>query len=517
MRSRATRLAAAILGLALAASGCRFTPNSSSGRESTSARASAPARESSPALEEPQSVLPTLPSSNSARTPAGPDRASFESPFVDVAERVLPSVVNIDAERRLNPTTDPSVPSQQRELYRDLFPDSDPDLHLPSTGSGFVIDSEGIVVTNQHVIEGSDRIRITTSDGETHPAEIIGLDPSTDIAVLRVETKKRLPAARLGDSEEIRVGDWAIAIGNPFGKLEGSVTVGVVSAKGRGDLDIEGGTATLQDFIQTDASINFGNSGGPLVNIHGEVIGMNTAINPGGQGIGFAIPVNLVRRTVEQLVEHGRVIRGYLGIYPQELTPDLAEGRGLSGVHGVLVGQVLPETPAARAGVERGDVITKIGGREVSSVHTFRMLVADAPIGKRVPMDLLRGGKRIGVDIVPAERPDQVVVAAPAESPPVSETEWFGLEVLEITPEVREALGLAGDESGIVIESVRNGSPGERAGLEPGQVIKEIGDRIIRNLADFEAAREASQDATRPVVFLVRSDAVTRFLAVRPE
>ncbi len=503
----AALLVAGVVALAPALGGCRFTSGSTPAREPSASRS-----------ESPQAAPATVPSSNApVRPPLRQERVSFESPFVDVAERVLPSVVNIDAEKRMTPTSDPSVPAPQQDLFRELFPDSDPDFRLPSTGSGFVFDSEGIVVTNQHVVEGSERIQVTTSDGETYPAEIIGLDPSTDIAVLRVVTNKRLPAVRLGDSEEIRVGDWAIAIGNPFGKLEGSVTVGVVSAKGRGDLDIEGGSATLQDFIQTDASINFGNSGGPLVDIHGDVIGMNTAINPGGQGIGFAIPVNLVRRTVEQLVEHGRVIRGYLGIYPQELTSDLAEGRGLKGVRGVLVGQVLPETPAARAGVERGDVITRINGRDVSNVHTFRMLVADAPIGQRIPLEISRSGKRVAVDVVPAERPDQVAVAAPAAPAPIPDDEWFGLAVLEITAEVREALGLAADETGIVIESVRSGSPGERAGLEPGQVIKEIGDRVIRNLSDFEAARESSRDATRPVVFLIRSDAVTRFLAVRPE
>jgi serine protease Do len=442
---------------------------------------------------------------------------SFESPFVAVADRVLPAVVNIDTERRMDADSDPSFQSPQQELFRELFPDADPDFTIPSTGSGFVLDAEGLVVTNHHVVEGVKRIRVTTSDGESYTAEIVGIDPSTDIAVLRVDTNRRLPVVRLGDSEQIRVGDWAIAIGNPFGKLEGSVTVGVISAKGRGDLDIAGGSATLQDFIQTDASINFGNSGGPLVNIHGEVIGMNTAINPSGQGIGFAIPINLVRRTVEQLVQHGRVIRGYLGIYPQELTPDLAEGRGLKGLHGVLVGQVLPETPAARSGIERGDVITRINGRDISNVHTFRMIVADAPIGESIPVEFWRKGKRLGVDVVPAERPDQIAVSPPEERTAPRDEEWLGLEVVQITPEVREAIGLADDDTGIVIESVRNGSAAERAGLEPGQVIKEIGDRAMKTLDDYEEARDEFKGEERPIVFLIRSNEVTRFVAVRTD
>lgn len=465
-----------------------------------------------------------MPSPSVATSPPPPSRTlslseplSFESPFVAVADRVLPAVVNIETERRMDAADDPSFQSPQQKLYQELFPDTDPDFRIPSSGSGFVLDGEGIVVTNNHVVEGCDRIRVTTSEGESYSAEIVGLDPSTDIAVLRVETSRRLPMVLLGDSEAIRVGDWAIAIGNPFGKLEGSVTVGVISAKGRGDLDIAGGSATLQDFIQTDASINFGNSGGPLVNIHGEVIGMNAAINPSGQGIGFAIPINLVRQTVEQLVQHGRVIRGYLGIYPQELTQDLAEGRGLKGTHGVLVGQVLPETPAARSGIERGDVITRINGRDVSNVHTFRMLVADAPIGERVPLDVWRKGKRFSVQVVPAERPDQVAVAPSPESSSIPEGEWFGLEVAELTPEARDAIGLDKEDFGIMIEGVRNGSPAERAGLEPGQIIKEIGDRVMRTLGDYERARDALQKEERPIVFLIRSETVTRFVAVRPE
>jgi Do/DeqQ family serine protease len=499
------RLAAALLVAALAvAGGCRWSP----GGEPAETPALRRAEPAPPALE---AAAPTL------RATAGTESLSFESPFVAVANLVLPGVVNIESERRFNHATDPSLRSPQRELFRELFPDVDPEFRAPSEGSGFVIDPEGIIVTNNHVVDGSDRVSVTFADGETRPAEIVGVDPSTDIAVLRVGAPRRLEALRLGDSDRIRVGDWAIAVGNPFGKLAGSVTVGVVSAKGRSDLDIEGGAPALQDFIQTDASINFGNSGGPLVNIHGEVIGMNTAINPTGQGIGFAIPVNLLRRTVDQLIAHGRVIRGYLGIFPQELTSDLAEGRGLRGVRGILVGQVLRDTPASRAGLQVGDVITRFDGTPVTSVSGFRILVAEVKIGRRVRLDVQRGGKSIVVDVIPVERPDAFAVEPESLEEAPDDDIGLGLEVAEITSDIRRDLGLGEADGGVLIDRVREGSPADRAGLEPGAVVLEIGDRAVRSVADFRGAIDAHRGTRRPIVFLVRSDDTTRFVAVRPE
>ncbi len=501
-------VAALLAGALLAAGGCRWSPGRSPTQRPSLGRPPAGTTQQTP--QAPPAAPPL-------RAIASGESLSFESPFVAVAVRVLPAVVNIDTERRFNPVGDPAAGGSKRELFRELFPDIDPNMTIPSAGSGFVIDAEGIVVTNNHVIEGSDRIRVALADGETYPAEIIGLDPSTDIAVLRVSAPRKLPVLRLGDSDGIRVGDWAIAIGNPFGKLEGSVTVGVVSAKGRSDLDIEGGAPALQDFIQTDASINFGNSGGPLVNIHGEVIGMNTAVNPTGQGIGFAIPANLLRRTVDQLIAHGRVIRGYLGIYPQELTLDLAEGKGLQGLRGILVGQVLRDTPASRAGFEVGDVVVRLDGREFSGVSAFRMLIADVKIGERLRVDVMRGGKPLSVDVVLVERPDQSDAAREEEHPPPADEVGLGLEVAEITPEVRRELGLAEGEEGVLIQSVSEASPAERAGLEPGFVIKEIGDRTIRTLTDFRVAVEASRGSKRPIVLLIRADDTTRFVAIRPD
>ena len=248
-------------------------------------------------------------------------------------------------------------------------------------------------VPHLSVAEWAGGIRRLLDESE-YEAEVVGADPNTDIAILKIEDDHDLPLVRLGDSESIRIGDWAIAIGNPFGRLEGTVTVGVISAKGRSALSIVGGTPALQDFIQTDASINFGNSGGPLVNIKGEAVGMNTAINPLGQGIGFAIPINLVRHVADEIIEHGKVAWGYLGVLPQEITRDLAEALGVEPRSGILVGSVVEDAPAERAGIRRGDIIIKFNGTEVGDVDQFRLKVAETGVDREVPVVVLRDGDR---------------------------------------------------------------------------------------------------------------------------
>ncbi|MCK4548081.1 MAG: trypsin-like peptidase domain-containing protein, partial [Candidatus Eisenbacteria sp.] len=243
--------------------------------------------------------------------------------FGDVVEQVAPTVVRVDTKRTVR-TSAPHFDGPFGNMFRDMFPDVPSEKHpVPGFGSGFVLTGDGYVLTNNHVVQDAEKVEIKTPDGKTYRATVVGTDPSTDVAVLKVDTDDALKAVTLGDSDRMRVGDWVLAFGNPFGQLEGTVTAGVVSAKGRSDLVIQGGGPVYQDFIQTDASINFGNSGGPLVNLNGEVIAMNSAINPSGQGIGFAIPINLAKRIAEQLIDHGKVIRGYMGVYPQELTPDL--------------------------------------------------------------------------------------------------------------------------------------------------------------------------------------------------
>jgi len=292
-----------------------------------------------------------------------------ESPFVSVVEKTLPAVVFIDVKKTVSggDSGDP-----QEEMLRRFFGHDDNGngrpRTTPSSGSGFIIDTEGHILTNNHVVRDASDITVTLNDHRTYKAKVVGTDPETDVAVIKI-AGDHLPVLPLGDSDQLRVGDWAIAIGNPLGQLRGSVTVGIVSAQGRTDLNIWGGTPTFQDFIQTDASINFGNSGGPLCNIHGEAIGINTAINTSGQGIGFAIPINLAKHVADQLLASGKVQRAWLGIQLAELTPELAEGFGLAAVQqGILVQNVLPGTPADRAGLRRNDVIVEFNGQPVLDV-----------------------------------------------------------------------------------------------------------------------------------------------------
>src|SRR5262249_13390358 len=270
----------------------------------------------------------------------------------------------------------------QEQLFRRFFGDDTPKRpqFRPSSGSGFIIDTQGHVLTNNHVVRDADQITVTLNDKRQFKAKVVGTDPETDVAVVKIDAGD-LPTLPLGDSDDLRVGDWAIAIGNPLGELRGSVTVGVISAQGRSNLNIFGGTPGFQDFIQTDASINFGNSGGPLCNIRGEAIGINTAINPSGQGIGFAIPINLPNAVADQLVAHGSVKGAQMGVMLAELTPDIAEGFGLDTQDGVLISNVMKDSPAEKAGLKRNDVIVEFDGKPVSDMQKFRIRVADTDIG----------------------------------------------------------------------------------------------------------------------------------------
>jgi len=339
------------------------------------------------------------------------------------------------------------------------------------------------------------------------------VDPSTDVAVIRIVGGGPFPSVLFGNSDSVRVGDWAVAVGNPFGYLEGSVTVGVVSAKGRTDLDIMGGGPVYQNFIQTDASINFGNSGGPLVNIRGEVIGVNTAINASGQGIGFAIPINLAKEIAQELISTGKVTRAYLGVYPQALTPEIVEGKRLRATEGILVGQVMPDTPAEAAGIERGDVILSFAGIPVTGVSQFRMLVAESEIGAALPVLVERDGEEKEVRVRLVERPDVL-----AEAPEEEERDlWLGIEVIdpEEEPEVAGRLGVEG-LSGVLVSVVERGSSAWDAGIRPGDFIREINDREIEDLDDYQEAERESRSREKPVIFLILRDGFTSYVAVEP-
>ncbi|MGH2571629.1 MAG: trypsin-like peptidase domain-containing protein, partial [bacterium] len=383
------------------------------------------------------------------------------------------------------------------------------------TGSGFFMaNRDGYILTNNHVVAKADEVTVTLSDGSELDAEIVGQDPATDVAVLKVDPKDHdgpLPSLAFGDADEMRVGDWAIAVGNPFGQLAGTFTVGVISAKGRTDLNIMGGSPAYQNFIQTDASINFGNSGGPLVNIRGEVIGMNTAINAAGQGIGFAIPINLAERIADDLIDDGKVVRGYLGILPQELTPELAESMDAVGTKGILVGDVLAGTPAEKGGLQTGDIITDLDGKPVSDVNDFRIRVADQKVGETIHLDVKRDGKKKSLAIVLEERPDTVVASAPGGGP----REWAGLTVDDVDSARAQRLPNLRGEEGVLVVGVEPGSAADDAGIQPGDVIKELGNMEIADTGDYAAAVQKYQDKKAVAILLKRGNQ-TLYVGVRP-
>jgi serine protease Do len=330
--------------------------------------------------------------------------------FVDVAQHVRPAVVHLGTIQRAKARRGPNLPQGNDDpFFRDFFnqffgsegPDSRSEFRRPGLGSGVIIDKRGLVLTNFHVVKGADEILIRLSDKREYRGQILGTDPKTDLAVVKFQPDHEITVATLGNSDALRVGEWAIAIGNPFG-LDQTVTVGVISATGRSDV----GIATYENFIQTDASINPGNSGGPLVNLKGEVIGVNTAIVAAGQGIGFAIPINMVKRVVDQLVDKGKVVRGWLGVALQPLSPDLAQSLGLEGTNGAVVGSTITGSPAAQAGLQQGDVIVAYDKIAVDDYRHVQRLVAETRVGKSVTLQIVRKKQKMDVAVTIAEVPD---------------------------------------------------------------------------------------------------------------
>ncbi len=448
-----------------------------------------------------------------------------ESPFVKVADAVVPGVVAIS-------TSATRQPQEGRgrnfhpwgDMFEDLFPNDprqeggDRQRQRPrrdsGSGSGFLIDAEGYILTNNHVISKADEVKVLFSNGNEIVAKVVGQDPETDVALLKIDPddyEGTLSPLYFGDSEKIRVGDWAIAIGNPFGQLAGTLTVGVISAKGRADLNIMGGTPAYQNFIQTDASINFGNSGGPLVNSRGEVIGVNTAINPAGQGIGFAIPINMASRIADELRRSGHVTRGYLGIYPQTLTPELAESLEIEGTEGILIAEVVDDTPAARAGLETGDVITRLNGTGVNEVNSFRLLVAEQEVGGEIRLDVLRDGRKKKIGVTLEARPGAVVASMPAEE----EESWAGLQVEELDSRAARRLVEDPTDEGVVVVDVEIDSAAEEAGIRVGDIIKEVGNVEVSDLADYAKAQRKYEEKKAVAILLKRGNQ-TQYVGLKP-
>jgi len=429
------------------------------------------------------------------------DVASLEEAFIDVANKVKPSVVSIFSERTVGFSQpegfgeDFFKGSPFEEFFRGFgWPRREYKQKQRGTGSGVIIDINGHVLTNYHVVAQADKITVRLYDGREFEGTTKGSDPKTDLAVVQIKGESLEPAA-LGDSDKLRVGQWAIAIGSPFG-LEETVTVGVISATGRSGL----GTGTYEDFIQTDASINPGNSGGALCNIRGEVIGINAMIiQPGmGQGIGFAIPINLVKSISQQLMKRGRVIRAWIGIGIQDLTPELRRQFGVTDKEGVLINKIFPEGPAERAGLKIGDIVKEIDGQKVRNSRELIQHVLRKEVGQEVKLKIIRDGKETTIPVKTEQMPGEM--RAEAELPEIKK-EWFGLKVEEHTPQLTQKWGITA-KRGVVIVEVEPGRAGHNAGVQPGDVILEVNRKKIGNIKDYQRAMQAAHPS-EGVLFLI--------------
>ena len=459
--------------------------------------------------------------------PSGVWARTAPETFADLAEQLLPSVVNISTTQTVEgnagielPTLPPGSPFE--EFFKEFLDKNQPRAQkrkATSLGSGFIVDDKGHVVTNNHVIQEADEITVILQDETRLPATIVGRDSKTDMAVLKVDPgKAKLPAVKFGDSDAIRVGDWVIAIGNPFG-FGGTVTSGIISARGR---DINAGP--YDDFLQTDAPINRGNSGGPIFDLAGEVIGIATAIfspSGGSIGIGFAIPANSARPVIQQLIEHGEVKRGWLGVRIQSVNEEIAEALGLKEPVGALVAGVIPGGPAEKAKIKDGDVILEFDGKPITQMRRLPRLVADTEVGKVVPLKVWRDGKEISLKVEVAVLDEHEEKAASTNKAPEkamgSESiAGLGLSVAGIDDKARERFDLPDDAKGVVITSIDPAGPAADQSLHPGDLIVEIGQEEVKSPAELaEKVKVAKEGGRKSVLLLVEGQGGLRFVAIR--
>ena len=433
----------------------------------------------------------------------------FPQSFADLAEKVKPAVVNISTTTTVrvpgNPFRHFFGPDEESPFggfFKKFFGNiPDQQLKQQSLGSGFIIDKEGYIITNNHVVEEADEIKVKLIDGRDFKAKVVGRDSKTDLALIKISSLfKDLPTIPLGDSDKMRVGDWVLAIGNPFG-LGHTVTQGIISATGRVI-----GSGPYDNFLQTDAPINPGNSGGPLIDLKGEVIGINSAIIASGQGIGFAIPSNMAKSIISQLKEKGKVIRGWIGVSVQSVTPEIAQAFRLKESKGALVGDVVPGGPADKAGIKRGDIIISFAGKTINQMSDLPVITAETPVGKEVDVTVIRDGKEIQMKLKVAEMTEQRMAS---QMPPPS----LGMKVDNITPRWQKELGI-NDKTGVVVLDVEPGSPADDAGVQPGDVIKEVNHKPVRNLHNFNA--EMSRvDKNTAMLFLIKRGVQTFYVSIQ--
>ncbi|MBL0337987.1 MAG: DegQ family serine endoprotease [Rhodospirillaceae bacterium] len=456
--------------------------------------------------------------------------ADMPRTFADLVAKVSPAVVNISTTQSIedkNPSNSFDFTFPPGSLFEDYFnefglPDGDANKGTQQRiglGSGFIIDPNGYVVTNYHVIKDAQAVQVTLNNGKQYEASLVGVDQRTDIAVLKIETKQSLVFVQLGDSDKARVGDWIVAVGNPFG-LGGSVTVGVLSARGR---DIQSGP--FDDFLQLDAAINRGNSGGPSFNLQGEVIGINTAIyspNGGSVGIGFAIPSNVAKPIITALKEKGAVERGWLGIQIQPVTPEISEAVGLSRAQGALIISVQPNSPAARAGLLASDVITAVNQQAITEMRDLPKLIASIAPGKKVSLSVWRDQKTISIPIELGrlEDPQTNVILSPAvvKNPPISNDSQMleGASLSSLNVEFRQRFNIADQTKGVGITDVKASSMSASQGLKKGDVIVQVGQKRITSLAELEMAIQNAKSAKKSaILFLINRQGSETFLAFK--
>ncbi|HEV3110311.1 MAG TPA: DegQ family serine endoprotease [Candidatus Binataceae bacterium] len=511
----------------------------------------APAQEPAVTAPAPLAAEKPAPAPAPAGAPEPVEKPGVISSFAPLVKRVMPTVVNVSVVQKVKgfgmeggdqpgedpgsgqgggggpesgPGAGPGGPPMQPfggpfgggggggdpfEQFRRFFGEIPREFKQHGLGSGVIVSPDGYIMTNNHVVGNADTIQVTLMDKREFTAKVIGKDSKTDLALIKIDTKEPLPFAALGNSDGTEVGDWVVAIGNPFG-FSLTVTAGIVSAKGRA----LGGN--YDEFIQTDAAINPGNSGGPLFDVSGKVVGINTAIysrTGTSAGIGFAIPIDLAKAVMDQLKSHGKVTRGWLGVEIQEVTPELAQSFGLARPDGALVANVEKDSPAAKSGIKRGDVIVKFNGHDVHEQHELPELVAETPIKKSVEVEVVRGGKHVTVPVTIGELKENEMASAGGAEQPGS---GWGLQVGEITPDIAREFNLQSDK-GIVVRQVKPDSPGAEAGLEQGDVILEVNHDKVNSLKDFMAHAKEAKDQKKPALLLVQRGNVTLYTVIKPE
>lgn len=471
---------------------------------------------------------PTMVAANDGDTRA-PRLLENSAPFsfADLVERVSPAVVTIKSETTTteNEGGDDNIPAPFRDLFQQFGQGQGQKPVQPhkalSAGSGFIIDKAGYVVTNNHVVDASKKITVTLPDKREFIAKLVGTDPVTDVALLKINSATPLPIVEFGDDKKLRVGDWVVAVGNPFG-LSNSVTAGIVSSLGRNNID---SAQQYTNFIQIDAPINRGNSGGPTFDLRGQVIGMNSMIfspSGGSVGIGFAIPASLIHDVVDQLKAHGRVTRGYLGVNIQSVTPEIATSLGIKDSKGAMVAEIVPGGPAAKAGFEQGDIVTAINGVAVEDATDLTRKVASVPTGQSAIFSVVRQGKPLQVKVTIATRPDAAQLAsnsAPAKNGVLapSSANAAGLGLSSLTPEAKKTFNIAETVmAGAVITKVDPDSDAADKGLQPGDVVLRVGSRIVRTPTDFQTGVAEAKKGGRSSVLLlvVHGQGGTGFVAI---